>query len=461
MAKQFLYGLRPAKVSQMLLLKDVKCLEEAITYAKSKVKAINTYNQMDKYLKSTEATTSTKPTDKTKWIRSSESIKTITTQPSEKKKGIRDLSKIKCFLCGKFGHYKPDCPQNKLQGSIKKVEEIESKDDTNIKPVSKRQAKRIWKLALNSVEEGKAINTITLDINDLGSPDNGSGKHHHELCTVNMLSNLVTKHNVMANCLFDSGSNVDTVNPRIIEQLRITGHEVLTVKKRANIKFGNENYDKEYEYVSLILNFKLNEVPLPILKEFTIFDSDEDDIIISLDTMKEYALLSYIESPDLWARLRLERAEEEKLFEAPDVFRLVNENYSYLDVDINPDFPLKVELLEILKKHRKIFDPMCNFDCVTGVSEFKIELKPDAILPRVKPRRHAPKVEELIEKQIQEWLTLRIIQQFTSSVASQVVAISKEDAIRLCVNYTQVNKNTVMIQYPVANLQDTLSRLSG
>ncbi len=46
---------------------------------------------------------------------------------------------------------------------------------------------------------------------------------------------------------------------------------------------------------------------------------------------------------------------------------------------------------------------MCNFDCVIGVSEFKIELKPDKILPRVKPRKDLPRVEEIIEKQIQEW----------------------------------------------------------
>ncbi len=121
-------------------------------------------------------------------------------------------------------------------------------------------------------------------------------------------------------------------------------------------------------------------------------------------------------------------------------------------MSIKPDFKLKVEWLNILKKHRKIFDLMCNFDCVIGVSEFKIELKPDEILPRVKPRKDLPRVKKTIEKQIQEWLILRIIQQSTSSVASQFVDIPNKKAIRLCVDYTQVFKNTVKIQYSKCKL---------
>jgi len=130
-------------------------------------------------------------------------------------------------------------------------------------------------------------------------------------------------------------------------------------------------------------------------------------------------------------------------------------------VDINPDFPMVDALREVLKRHKKIFEPMNNLDCVLGVSEFKIDLKPDAVLPRVRPRRHAPKVEDMINKQIEEWLVLGIIQPSTSCVASRAVAVPKGDSIRLCVNYTEVNKNTIMIQNPVANLQDTFSRISG
>ncbi len=245
--------------------------------------------------------------------------------------------------------------------------------------------------------------------------------------------------------------------------MKIIGQIIKTEVRQGSIKFGKETFDKDYEYVTLVLSFKLNNIPLLIEAEFTVFDEDDkEDIILGLDTLKKYGLLSYIGDPEKWARLKLEVAPEENTFEPAHAIYLREEKYSYEDVDINPDFPLLKELKEIVKKHKKIFDPMCNLDCVTGVSDFVLKLKPNVELPKVKPRRHAPAVEAKIKEEIEKYIALGIMQPSTSHVASQLVPVVKTDGtIRLCTNYPKVNQVTVIICYPVANFNDTISRIAG
>ncbi len=49
-----------------------------------------------------------------------------------------------------------------------------------------------------------------------------------------------------------------------------------------------------------------------------------------------------------------------------------------------------------------------------------------------------------------------------SAVASQLVVVPKSDnTIRLCTNYTKVNKEIFFQQFPVANFDDTISRMAG
>ena len=40
---------------------------------------------------------------------------------------IKDLSKIKCFRCEKFGHYKSNCPENSKQ--VAKCTNVTSEED--------------------------------------------------------------------------------------------------------------------------------------------------------------------------------------------------------------------------------------------------------------------------------------------------------------------------------------------
>ncbi|KAK9730631.1 Reverse transcriptase (RNA-dependent DNA polymerase) [Popillia japonica] len=67
---------------------------------------------------------------------------------------------------------------------------------------------------------------------------------------------------------------------------------------------------------------------------------------------------------------------------------------------------------------------------------------------------------EIVDKQVQEWINVRIIESCTSEYASQVVIVKKKDGShRLCIDYRKLNKVVVKDRYPLPLIEDQLDRL--
>lgn len=65
-------------------------------------------------------------------------------------------------------------------------------------------------------------------------------------------------------------------------------------------------------------------------------------------------------------------------------------------------------------------------------------------------RRLSASDRELVDAQIDQWLTDRIVQPSTSDYASPVVLVRKRDnSVRLCVDYRLLNKKIMKERYPL------------
>jgi len=92
--------------------------------------------------------------------------------------------------------------------------------------------------------------------------------------------------------------------------------------------------------------------------------------------------------------------------------------------------------------------------------ELSIVLKNDTPIYQ-NPRRLPPKEKEIVDKQVNDWLSEEIIEPCSSEYASPVVVVKKKDGSpRLCVDYRKLNGVMVKDKYPLPIIEDQIDRLA-
>ncbi|KAL0420462.1 UNVERIFIED_CONTAM: Transposon Ty3-G Gag-Pol polyprotein [Sesamum latifolium] len=113
------------------------------------------------------------------------------------------------------------------------------------------------------------------------------------------------------------------------------------------------------------------------------------------------------------------------------------------------DFPevFPVDLLG-LPLHRKV--------------DFTIETLSGVALISIAPYRMTPMKLQELKKQIEELLEKGFIRPSTLSWGALVLFVKKKNgSMRLCVNYSQLNRVTVKNKYPLPRIDDLLDQLKG
>ena len=119
------------------------------------------------------------------------------------------------------------------------------------------------------------------------------------------------------------------------------------------------------------------------------------------------------------------------------------------------------DFVELLTPFEELFSE--SFPGVApSLPQFKIELKPDAVLPRLAPRRLSPQLEVVAREEISELEALGIVRKSTSAVASPIVLVLYPNGKRrLCVDYRLLNLATIPMMYPIRNVKALISRVGG
>ena len=94
--------------------------------------------------------------------------------------------------------------------------------------------------------------------------------------------------------------------------------------------------------------------------------------------------------------------------------------------------------------------------------DHKILLKPVTNPINVRPYRYSALQKNVIEKVIQETLHARVIRASQSPYSSPIVLVKKRDgSSKLCVDYRQLNKHTILDKFPIPVIEELLDELHG
>jgi hypothetical protein len=106
-------------------------------------------------------------------------------------------------------------------------------------------------------------------------------------------------------------------------------------------------------------------------------------------------------------------------------------------------------------KYLKMYD--------TYVIEHKIPLKEEAKSIRHKLRQINPMLLPVMEKEVKNLLEAQIIVplRYSEWVANLVLVRKKSGEIRLCVNFTNMNRSSKKDNYPLPNMEHILQRVTG
>jgi len=120
------------------------------------------------------------------------------------------------------------------------------------------------------------------------------------------------------------------------------------------------------------------------------------------------------------------------------------------------------QIAELLLQFQDIFLELTTLPPNRVGHAHRIPLVHDALPVNKRPYRYAKQQKYIIDRLVQEYLKSGVIQISSSSYASPVVLVSKKDGTwRLCVNYRDLNKQTVKDIFPIPLVGDLLDEVHG
>lgn len=131
------------------------------------------------------------------------------------------------------------------------------------------------------------------------------------------------------------------------------------------------------------------------------------------------------------------------------------------EVHFNPQLTLqqKEALATIVLKRNKAF----GLDGRLGEypSHVEIKLKPGSEPVSMKPYNASPLKREIIDKQLDSWISAGVIEPSKSPWGFPVLIVFRNNKPRLCIDYRKLNEKTIPDEYPLPKQSDILQALSG
>ncbi|XP_063621697.1 uncharacterized protein LOC134793913 [Cydia splendana] len=344
-----------------------------------------------------------------------------------------DYSSTICYRCNKPGHRFRDCKALNSSGSDNSpTVGSESKAPTDTKSVECKYCKK-----KGHVEK----NCFRKMLNERSNSDK----------LVNLCSNLsgrarstttVKIGDVTYPCLFDTGSDCSLMRKRF-------SGSIPGKRKAVNATFfgaGEHPFDSRQTITNTVeIGGTCVELEFYVVEDTEI----QDDIIIGFDLLQ---------IPGLSVTQTRDEISVKRNFLISKCTQKESCLEPVFDTDVK-DTDLLKKLHDIVDKYKDSFTTGNRVSKV-NTGELKIRLKnPDKIVQR-RPYRLSPTEREKVKEMIADLKSNEIIRESSSPFSSPILLVKKKDGSdRLCVDFRELNANTLRDHFPLPLIADQIDKL--
>ncbi|GKD60952.1 putative mitochondrial protein [Tanacetum coccineum] len=102
------------------------------------------------------------------------------------------------------------------------------------------------------------------------------------------------------------------------------------------------------------------------------------------------------------------------------------------------------------------------YDFKWAIQGYHFKTDDDSVVVNIRPYRYPPRQKDVIETMVAELLASGVVRESHSSFSSPIILVKKKDGSwRMCIDYRQLNKNTVKDKFPIPMIEELIGDLQG